>query len=349
LGLSILGLITSLALAPCLSTAVAPSAAPLVAGGSPSRPSPADGDGDGVPDPDDKCPEVAETRNGYEDDDGCPDLAVQTPPNDVGRIVDRIAFPYDSADLKPTSYPLLDGIAVVLKLQPQQFPLVALEGHAADNEHKPMGLSLARASAVRIALLARGVDAGRLLARASGATAPVCTQRNEGCWVRERTVEFITLAVPKPAVAAPEVEKPRDDAPPPARDPAAARAPAAPLARVDFKRDNAVMPPAAMADLDLIAGFTKANPVSLEVVGYAESGERRAAALAQARADAVRTYLKACGVLDGHIVTRTELTARATCRPRDASCANAARSEIRFVEPTATASRNDGGTPPAYH
>ena len=143
--MSILGLITSLALTPCLSTAVAQPAAPLVAGGSPS---PADGDGDGVPDPDDKCPDVPETSNGYEDEDGCPDLAVQTPPNDVGRIVNRIAFPYDSADLKPASYPMLDGIAVVLKLQPQQFPLVALEGHAADNEHKPMGLSLARASAV---------------------------------------------------------------------------------------------------------------------------------------------------------------------------------------------------------
>ena len=278
-----------------------------------------------------------------------PDLAVQTPPNDVGRLVDRIAFPYDSADLKPASYPMLDGIAVVLKLQPQQFPLVALEGHAADNEHKPMGLSLARASAVRVALLARGVDASRLLARASGATAPVCTQRNEGCWMRERTVEFITLAVPKPAVAAPEPEKPRDN-PPPARDPAGERGPLAPLVRVDFQRGSAVMPPAALADLNLVAGFTKAkNPVQLEVIGYAESGERRAAALAQARAEAVRAYFKACGVLDGHIVTRTELTAPVACRPRGASCAHTPRSEVRFVEPTASASRSDGGMPPSHH
>ena len=109
------------------------------------------------------------------------------------------------------------------------------------------------------------------------------------------------------------------------------------------------MPPAAMADLDLVAGFTKANPVSLEVIGYAESGERRAAALAQARADAVRAYFKACGVLDGHIVTRTELTGRATCRPRSASCPNTARSEIRFLEQTASASGTDGGMPTSRH
>ena len=166
--------------------------------------------------------------------------------------------------------------------------------------------------------------------------------------MRERTVEFISLAIPKPAVSAPEPETSRED-PPPARDRAAERAPAAPLVRVDFQRGSAVMPPAARADLDLVAGFTMANPVSLEVVGYAESRERRAAALAQARADAVRAYFKACGVLDGHIVTRTELTAPATCRPRAANCAHPACCEIRFVEQTASASRADGGAPPAHH
>ena len=163
--------------------------------------------------------------------------------------------------------------------------------------------------------------------------------------MRERTVEFVARH-PKARGCEPEPEKSQDD-PPPARGPAAARAPAAPLARVDFQRGSAVMPPAVLADLDSIAGFTIANPVSLEVVGYAESGERRAAALAQARADAVRAYLKACGVLDGHIVTRAELTAPATCRPRSASCAHPARSEIRFMEQTASASRADGRTPPA--
>ncbi len=35
----------------------------------------ADADGDGVPDADDKCPEQAETMNGIEDEDGCPEEA----------------------------------------------------------------------------------------------------------------------------------------------------------------------------------------------------------------------------------------------------------------------------------
>ena len=34
-----------------------------------------DNDGDGILDRDDHCPNEPETRNGYEDDDGCPDSA----------------------------------------------------------------------------------------------------------------------------------------------------------------------------------------------------------------------------------------------------------------------------------
>lgn len=37
------------------------------------KPKPGDRDGDGFKDPEDKCPDVPETWNGYMDDDGCPD------------------------------------------------------------------------------------------------------------------------------------------------------------------------------------------------------------------------------------------------------------------------------------
>ncbi|MBP6835776.1 MAG: OmpA family protein [Kofleriaceae bacterium] len=47
---------------------------------SPTAPPPrpprlADADADGMPDVDDECPGAAESRNGFEDDDGCPDVA----------------------------------------------------------------------------------------------------------------------------------------------------------------------------------------------------------------------------------------------------------------------------------
>jgi hypothetical protein len=43
----------------------------------------ADRDGDGVPDDLDKCPDAPEDRDGFEDDDGCPD-----PDNDGDGILD---------------------------------------------------------------------------------------------------------------------------------------------------------------------------------------------------------------------------------------------------------------------
>src|SRR6185436_12965539 len=240
----------ALALTACASTAAVPPAPPPVAVASaPPRPAqPADTDGDGIPDSIDECEGEPETPNGFEDEDGCPDLAPQSP----GRLVERIGFPYDSAEVKPAAYPMLDAIAIVLKQQPHLFPLVALEGHAADNERSPMRLSLERASAVRVALMARGVDAGRLLARASGSTAPACAQRNEVCWARERTVEFVTLT----AAAAPSTPAP-EAAPPAESKPAAesAAGPSIPLERIEFKKGSAILAPSALAELDVLAGF----------------------------------------------------------------------------------------------
>lgn len=253
--------------------------------------------------------------------------------DDAGRIAERIAFPHDSAELKQSAAPMLDAVAAMLKEQPQQFPLVALEGHAADNEHTPMRLSLARASAVRVALLARGIDGGRLLARASGSLAPGCLQQTETCRASERAVEFITLPVPRPAP--PEIAEPGEaPAPAPAKKPASDRAAASiPLDRIEFGKGSAVIAPSALGNLDLLAGFMKANDVSVEIVGYADERERRAPALSAARAEAVRKYMMACGVSGGHLTTRAEQTTRATCRSHSANCpARGGRAELRFVE-----------------
>ena len=186
-----------------------------------------------------------------------------------------------------------------------------------------MRLSLARASAVRVALQGRGVDASRLLARASGSMAPRCVQQNETCRASERAVEFITLPGAKPAAAPPPPpDNPEAGAPSPDdKPPAGERAPSAmPLERIEFNRGSAVLAPSALANLDLLAGFMKANAVSLEIVGYADERERGVATLAQARADAVRGYMMACGVSGAHLVTRAERTGRATCRSHSAKC-----------------------------
>ena len=56
-----------------------------------------DNDGDGIPDKDDKCPDAAEDHDGFQDDDGCPD-----PDNDHDGIPDlQDKCPNDPEDGKP--------------------------------------------------------------------------------------------------------------------------------------------------------------------------------------------------------------------------------------------------------
>lgn len=43
-----------------------------------TRQAPADYDGDGIPDAADRCPTRPETQNGFQDDDGCPDVVTGT-------------------------------------------------------------------------------------------------------------------------------------------------------------------------------------------------------------------------------------------------------------------------------
>lgn len=50
----------------------------LVADHVTSRHSPTDYDGDGIADANDVCPTRPETSNGYQDGDGCPDVAATT-------------------------------------------------------------------------------------------------------------------------------------------------------------------------------------------------------------------------------------------------------------------------------
>ena len=338
----VLGFTALLALVACAASAPSPPPAspapPASAPPAAAAPASTDGDGDGVPDRNDKCPGDAETPNGHQDDDGCPDLAFRAlrSPDDAKGITERVEFAHDSAAIRATSFALLDAIALVLKMQPEAFPTIALEGHAADNEHTPMKLSLARASAVRLSLLARGVDESRLVARASGNTAPGCMEQTEICRAHERTVEFVKLTASRPAAAGgPEAPRPDTDRRP---DPAASAdkpdAAAVPLERVEFKKGSAALGPDALPNLDVLAGFMKATPAALEITGYADDNERKPDALAQARADAVRRYMLACGVSARYLTTRTERTGRAACRSHSANCsARNGRAELRFVEP----------------
>lgn len=73
--------------APLPSAASSAEPLGLASGGPPTRASASerahDSDGDGLSDVDDRCPDAAEDRDGFEDDDGCPE-----PDNDGDGILD---------------------------------------------------------------------------------------------------------------------------------------------------------------------------------------------------------------------------------------------------------------------
>ncbi|HEY8377537.1 MAG TPA: thrombospondin type 3 repeat-containing protein, partial [Nannocystis sp.] len=58
-----------------------------------------DKDKDGIPDRDDKCPEIPETRNNYEDDDGCPDEVPKQVTKFTG-VIRGIYFDVDKDTIK---------------------------------------------------------------------------------------------------------------------------------------------------------------------------------------------------------------------------------------------------------
>ena len=100
-----------------------------------------------------------------------------------------------------------------------------------------------------------------------------------------------------------------------------------------FPSGSAALGPSALPTLDLLAGFLKANPVSIEIEGHADDNERKAAELARARANAVRAYMIACGVSADSLIVRVHGTSRPACKGHGSACrARNRRVELRFPE-----------------
>ncbi|MBP8811510.1 MAG: OmpA family protein [Kofleriaceae bacterium] len=134
-------------------------------------PPPADRDGDGLDDAGDRCPDELETKNGYQDDDGCPDT-VPAPLKQFSGTVKGINFKKGSAEIERKSFKVLDKSAAALL----GFPDLKVEigGHTDDqgDDDANLALSQARADSVRAYLIGKGVGAERLVAKGYGETAP---------------------------------------------------------------------------------------------------------------------------------------------------------------------------------
>jgi len=148
-----------------------------------------DRDGDGVVDSQDKCPAQAETKNGFQDSDGCPDQLPAQVAKFVG-VIQGIEFDAGRSSLRPESAPTLDAVAQLLAKYSELRIRISVhtdnQGNIADNR----ALSGRRANAVRDYLIDRGIGAGRVEARGAGQEEPIASNSDEAGRAANRRVEL---------------------------------------------------------------------------------------------------------------------------------------------------------------
>jgi OOP family OmpA-OmpF porin len=170
-----------------------------------------DSDGDGIVDRLDKCPDQPETKNGYQDEDGCPDEIPEKLKAFTGAI-QGINFKTGEADLLPGATVTLDKAVAVLV----EFKDIHLEiqGHTDDQPLKSAkypdntALSQARAETVKAYFVKKGIDDSRIQAKGYGETIPVEDPKGltggklNAARAKNRRVEFklipATAATPAP-------------------------------------------------------------------------------------------------------------------------------------------------------
>jgi outer membrane protein OmpA-like peptidoglycan-associated protein len=153
-----------------------------------------DADGDQIADVDDRCPTKAETRNGVEDDDGCPDNDLITFTDGGFETLKPIHFEFDSAVIKPESYPVVRAVAEALRTH-AHIRRMEIGGHTDSRGSAAYNLTLSRerAAAVKAFLVDDGVDEHRLESEGYGETRPLLDRRTEAAYAQNRRVEFLIL------------------------------------------------------------------------------------------------------------------------------------------------------------
>ncbi len=142
-----------------------------------------DNDGDGIVDTADQCPDEPETKNGFQDDDGCAD---QTSTELVG-----FTFPRNSDKFDPASAALLERAYQVLDRNRRL--TIEISGHTSEGEGKPLELSIARAEAVKEYLVRRGISEERMRTVGYGADRPTATNSTREGRDKNRRIEFRLL------------------------------------------------------------------------------------------------------------------------------------------------------------
>jgi peptidoglycan-associated lipoprotein len=105
-----------------------------------------------------------------------------------------IHFDFDKYDIRPEDAKILDANADWLKSN--QRNLVLIEGHCDERGTAEYNLALGerRARSTMNYLVAQGVAANRITTISYGKERPLCTEKTEACWARNRRAHTLTKA-----------------------------------------------------------------------------------------------------------------------------------------------------------
>jgi peptidoglycan-associated lipoprotein len=102
-----------------------------------------------------------------------------------------VFFDFDKYDIRPEDAKTLDANAAWLKTNADN--LVLIEGHCDERGTNEYNLALGerRAKATMNYLVSQGVQANRITIISYGEERPVCTEKNESCWSKNRRGHFL--------------------------------------------------------------------------------------------------------------------------------------------------------------
>lgn len=146
-----------------------------------------DNDKDQIPDACDKCPDEPETFNGTEDDDGCPDSARVIVVDASMQIIEIIRFGKDSAVETADSRVMIQQVAASMRDRPE-IERVGVTGYAQAVEHGAVALSEKRARHIVDLMVKDGINPARLEARGAGDT--LASYASSPTDERQRSVTF---------------------------------------------------------------------------------------------------------------------------------------------------------------
>ena len=113
---------------------------------------------------------------------------------DVEKSMTSVYFDFDKFDIREDMKSNVTNDVTVAKAAASAYN-VKLEGNCDEwgSDEYNFALGLKRAQAVKTALLNEGVDAKRISMVSLGKSTPVCTEKTQDCWAKNRRVDFKLL------------------------------------------------------------------------------------------------------------------------------------------------------------